>query len=326
MNTIQDRIIALTVIASTLGLGYVLLSGIADFELKGETRKVTIDFDRIDNIKAHVTEIKMAGHPIGKVSEIRLLRRDERTGLRDAMLAQNPSATNSAPPAIRVTGEIDPKIILSAQTVASIRQPSLMSENYIELAPGAPDSDPLPPDKVIAGTSGKGMNDLMDPGAALLVNLRDAASNVKSLTSGLEDKVPNVINKLEGLLADVKIVTSGLTNSMPATINKLDKVLENAKTLTGDLSSEENRERIRATLENAKSLTGDLKVASQDIKVVSQNLKVVSTHAKLITGTLGQRPWRLLFGGKEAVNQLPDEQRIISSNKPVPVKPAEGHR
>lgn len=319
MNNIQDRIIALAVIASTLGLGFVLLSGIGDFHVEGDTRKITIDFDRIDNVKANVTEIKMAGLPVGVVSGVRILTRQERAGLREALLARDPAATNSPPPAIRITGEIDPAIILSAETAASIRQASLMSEHYVELTPGAPDSEPLPAGAVIAGTSGKGMDDLMDPGAALLVNLRDAAVNVKSITSDVEEKMPKIFDKLEGVLADAKSVTSGLGTKVTSATEKLDKVLENAKTLTGDLSSEESREKIRATLENAKSLTGDL-------KVVSQNLKVVSTHAKLITGTLGQRPWRLLFGSEGAVNDLPDEKRIISSDKPITVKPAESSK
>lgn len=316
MNSIQDRIIALAVIASTLGVGFILLSGIGDYQIEGQTRKITIDFDRIDNVKAHVTEIKMAGLPVGKVSEVRILTRQERAGLRDAMLASDPSATNAPPPAIRVVGEIEPDLVLSAETVASIRQASLMSEHYIELTPGTPDSEPLPAGAVIAGTSGKGMDDLMDPGAALLVNLREVAVNVKSITSDVGEKMPKLFDRLEGVLVDVKTVTSGLGTKVPASIEKLDKVLENAKTLTGDLSSEETREKLRATLDNAKSLTADL-------NVVSQNLKVVSTHAKLITGTLGQRPWRLLFGGNDAVNELPDEKRIMSSDKPIPVKPAE---
>ncbi len=316
MTSIQDRIIALAVIGSTLGLGFILLTGIGDYEIEGKTRKVTIDFDRIDNVKPNVTEIKMAGLPVGIVSDVRILTRQERAGLRDAMLARDPAATNAAAPAIRVIGEIEPDLVLSSETVASIRQASLMSEHYIELTPGAPDSEPMPPGAVIAGTSGKTMDDLMDPGAALLVNLKDAAANVKSITTDVGQEFPKITEKLNGVLADVKSVTAGLGDKVPAAIEKLDRVLEDAKALTGDLGSEESREKLKATLENAKTLTADL-------NVVSQNLKVVTTHAKLITGTLGQRPWRLLFGKEGAVNDLPDEKRIISSDKPIPVKPAE---
>ncbi|MCC6355575.1 MAG: MCE family protein [Verrucomicrobiae bacterium] len=326
MHSIQDRIIALAVIASTLGLGFILLAGVADYEVEGKTRKITIDFDRIDNVKPHVTEIKMAGLPVGKVSEVRILARQERAGLREAMLARDPSATNAPAPAIRVIGEIEPDLVLSSETIASIRQASLMSEHYIELTPGAPDSEPMPPGTIIAGTSGKGMDDLMDPGAALLVNLKDAAANVKSITTDVGKELPKITEKLNGVLADAKSLTSGLGTKVPGTIDKADaavdklgKALDDVKALTGDLSSQENRDKLRATIENARSLTGDL-------KVVAQNLKVVSTHAKLITGTLGQRPWRILFGNDGAVNELPDEKRIISSDKPIPVKPAEQKR
>lgn len=339
MNNIQDRIIALAVIGSTLGLGFVLLSGIGDYQLKGDRRAITIDFDRIDNVKPRVTEIKMAGMPIGVVSDVRILSRQERAGLRDAMIARDPSATNTAPPAIRVTGDIEPSIILSMETVASVRQASLMSEQYIELSPGAPESDPLPPGAVIAGTSGKGMDDLMDPAAQLLANLRDAVKDVKMITSGLGERVPNAFARLEDILAEVKSLTSTVKDKVPASIDRLDAVLDNAKTFTADLSSEQSRGKIQATLDNAKSFTGELgspeardrlrailenaKTVTKDLRVVSQNLKVVTTHAKLITGTLGQRPWRILFGGKDAVNELPNEAAIIASDKPIQVKPAE---
>lgn len=339
MNNIQDRIIALAVIASTLGLGFVLLSGIGDYQLEGDTREITIDFDRIDNVKARVTEIKMAGMPIGVVSDVRILTRQERAGLREAMIAKDPSATNSPPPSIRVTGDIDPSVVLSAETVASVRQASLMSEQYVELSAGPPDSDPLPPGSIIAGTSGKGMDDLMDPAAKLLSNLRDAVADVKLITGGLGERLPNVLKDVETILSEVKTLTASIKVKIPASVDRLDAVLDNAKTFTGDLSSEKSRGKIQATLDNAKTFTGDLsspesrerlraifdnaKSVTADLKVVSQNLKVVSTHAKLITGTLGQRPWRVLFGGKDAVNELPDEQRILASDKPIPVKPAE---
>lgn len=282
MNDIQDRIIAGGVIACTVVLGFVLLSAVGDYHVKGDRRELTIDFDRVDNIKPNVTEIKLAGLPVGKVTGIRILAPGERIELRKSALERDPAATNAAPPTIRVEGYVDAAISLSAKTAVSIRQASMMSEHFIELSPGPPDSERLPEGAILAGSSGKSMDDLMDPGAALLANLRDATANVKTITTGLTSKIPEVVAKL-------------------------DDILGHAKSLTADLTTEESRQKLRDTIAN--------------LKVITDNLKVATTHAKLITATLAQRPWRVVFGGKP--NDLPDEDRIIDSDEAVPVKTAE---
>lgn len=56
----------------------------------------------------------------------------------------------------------------------------------------------------------------------------------------------------------------------------------------------------------------------EELRVVSQNLKVISTYTKALTGTLGAKPSRLIWGGKK--NQLPTEQQILESSRPVPVE------
>ncbi|NDA26198.1 MAG: MCE family protein, partial [Verrucomicrobia bacterium] len=53
-----------------------------------------------------------------------------------------------------------------------------------------------------------------------------------------------------------------------------------------------------------------------DLKVVLDNFKVISTYGKTFMGTVARKPWRLIFGGP--VPRLPTEDKIISSDKPVP--------
>ena len=105
-------------------------------------------------------------------------------------------------------------------------------------------------------------------------------------------------------------LTAKLEESFPDTIKKLDETLENVREITATLNSKKSRKRIEDLIAN--------------LKVTSDNLKIVSTHAKLFTGTVAQRPWRLVFGGKE--NKLPDEDEILSKDRPLKVKPAEGVR
>ena len=54
----------------------------------------------------------------------------------------------------------------------------------------------------------------------------------------------------------------------------------------------------------------------KDLKVVLDNFKVISTYGKTFMGTVARKPWRLIFGGP--VPRLPAEEKILSSEKPVP--------
>ena len=56
----------------------------------------------------------------------------------------------------------------------------------------------------------------------------------------------------------------------------------------------------------------------KELHVILLNLKVISTHAKAITEALGERPNRLIFGGK--TNKLTPESTILKSREPLPAK------
>jgi phospholipid/cholesterol/gamma-HCH transport system substrate-binding protein len=63
---------------------------------------------------------------------------------------------------------------------------------------------------------------------------------------------------------------------------------------------------------------GSLDQLLKDLSVISKNLKVVSTYGKAAMGTVGQRPWRLIWGGESV--KLPDEKEILKSSEPIPIK------
>ncbi len=269
----QDGVIAGSVFLASLVLGAVLLMGIGTIKAPTTLREITLDFARVDNIKPNLTQVKMAGLPIGKVTEVRILSLDERKQI----FEKDGTRKN-----IRVTAEVDTDVYLSDQVTASIRQASLMSEHFVELEPGDLAAAPMPDGFVIQGSAPSGMGDLMGGSGELLGNLKSASGSIKDLTATLNVKLPGVMGRLES-------------------------VLGNANLLVGDISSADNRDSIKKSIAN--------------IRVVTENLKVVSTHAKLLTATLAQRPWRVIFGGKP--NELPDENEVIKSLKAYPVKPAE---
>jgi len=54
----------------------------------------------------------------------------------------------------------------------------------------------------------------------------------------------------------------------------------------------------------------------KDLRVVLDNFKVISTYGKTFMATVARKPHRLIFGGP--VPRLPSEEKILSSDKPVP--------
>ncbi|MBM4455517.1 MAG: MCE family protein [Verrucomicrobia bacterium] len=54
----------------------------------------------------------------------------------------------------------------------------------------------------------------------------------------------------------------------------------------------------------------------KDLRVVLDNFKVISTYGKTFMATVARKPHRLIFGGP--VPRLPSEEKIISTDQPVP--------
>ena len=54
----------------------------------------------------------------------------------------------------------------------------------------------------------------------------------------------------------------------------------------------------------------------KDLRVVLDNFKVISTYGKTFMATVARKPHRLIFGGP--VPRLPSEEKILSTDKPVP--------
>jgi ABC-type transporter Mla subunit MlaD len=288
MNLKSDATIAISVILAALFLGVTLLISMGKLQTPGSQRQIYVDFDRIDNIKPRVTEVKVAGVAVGRVADIHILTRAERQGLLDA---------GGKDRRIRITVEVPEDLELSKTTSATIRQASLMSEHFIELTTGPASEELLAEGQILEGAAPAGVGDLMAPGGVLLARLTDAAESLKAT------------------LDNARFITDNAKKLAPEMLGKLDDTLNGSKALMDDLGSEKSRENIRALLSNIRAL-------SDETKVVATNLKVASTHAKLLTATLAQRPWRVLFGGKP--NTLPSEEEIIKSSKALLVKPAEG--
>lgn len=183
---------------------------------------------------------------------------------------------------VRVTAEIDRRMpALKQDSEAQIASDTILAEKFLDLTPGSPNAPDLQTGEAITAKPSASFDDLTREGLAMLQELNGIVSEIK-------DKNPDLPEKVNSLLTNAE----NLSKNADELIERLNEVVE------------KNDGKIDQTL--------------GDLHVVLQNLKVVSTYAKAITGTLGQKPWRVIWGGQTP--QLPSEQEILKSDKPLPVE------
>jgi ABC-type transporter Mla subunit MlaD len=173
---------------------------------------------------------------------------------------------------------------LSSDLTVEIKQDGVMGSKYLALIPSHTGAPPLENGALLYG--------------APLVELMDLAAPAQKM---LRDLQP-IMAELEPTMANLNALTEKLQEDMPNVLARLESVLGSSDALLKDVSSEEGRARLENML--------------KELHVVMSNMKVVSTHAKALTSTLGEKPWRLLWGDRP--NVLPTEAEIMASDKPLP--------
>jgi ABC-type transporter Mla subunit MlaD len=192
---------------------------------------------------------------------------------------------------VRVTARLDGEIPALLQgATATITSDTVLAEKFIDLRNAdftSGQSLPPPLDltrDIIPGQSVVGIDDLTREG------YRSVAA-VSGLLTRLEQDYPDLHTRIGSL------------------ITRADESMESAESLLLKLDTliAKNDPEIQATL--------------RDLRVTMQNLKVTTTYAKAFAGTIGEKPWRVLWGGKP--NELPPEEEILGSDQPTSVrKPA----
>jgi ABC-type transporter Mla subunit MlaD len=183
---------------------------------------------------------------------------------------------------IRVTALLEDSIPeLKVDSIASISSDTLLAEKFLDIEPGSLHSAALPEGQSLPCKEVASFDDLTRAGLNALTSINEVLEEVQKDGSGLPSKVNSLLVKADTLAVNA----DSLIQQMDGILKKNDKNLD--QTLA-------------------------------DLRVMTQNLKVVSTYAKSITATLGQKPWRLVWG--TTPNELPTEEQILNSKEPVPVK------
>lgn len=316
----SDYLIALGVLGCSLVILAALTFALAGWKPSGKSRVLYIDFPDVTGIRLH-SQVRYAGAPAGAVTAFRLLSDEER------------SATNWS--AVRVTISLSEGVpALPDDVRASLGSDTMLSEKFIALSAGSPDHPKLPDGSVLLGASGAGIETLVDSVGPLVqsvdklvAQLQGTLSNfdtvvaktggaVDTLHTGLADALPRISKLADGL--------KGTADNASGALTRIDKVVADADPLIKeDLKKFSTAiDDLRGSLENVSKLVKgtDQQISGRmaELSVVLQNLKVVSTHAKTLSKALAEKPNRLIFSGKSP--ELPSEQEILRSTKPVPTR------
>lgn len=314
-RNLSDYLVALAVIVCSVVLLGALTVALSGFQLEKPRRTVLIDFPDAAGVKVH-SEVRFAGARAGKVLSLRHLTPEER--------AQNPEPKY----VVRVTAAIEDDVPpIPADTRVSLGSDTLLSEKFVALSGGTPGSPPLGPDAhLYAGTSLS-----LD---SLLSSLGPVVDDAGGLLKDMRSQIAALLEDVNTLLTVVgKLATDGQGAMIQAKtlLARADKLLKDNE---GDIHSrlkelEAVMANLNHVLENADGFvsTTDVELNSrlQELEVVMQNLKVITTHAKAITETLGQRPWRLIWGTRDTKTLQP-EQTILESSEPLPATVVEEER
>lgn len=311
----SDVIIALVVIVCSVVLLGALTVALGGFSFKKGGRTLEIEFSDATGIKLH-SPVRYVGASAGAVTSVRYLTPDERRNSKDRKSA------------VRVTVQLSDKVPpIPSDVTASLAAETLLGEKFIALSGGSPDAAPLADGAIIRAKDGSGFDALADSAKA-------AIENVNRILTRLNDDYPQLIPRLADLLGQGNSLMSQGSNFVFNATGAITNA--NEIVIKFRVDSAEAMSRLNALLAQTRGIATNTDTAIvhvdsliqnneqslhkilEELRVVSQNLKVVSTYAKSLTGSLAERPSRIILSGKK--NELPTEQEILDSAEPVPTE------
>lgn len=313
----SDYFVALAVIACSLVLLGALTYALGGWKPASKGRTLDIDYADVTGVKLH-SEVRYAGAPAGKVTDIRLLTEAERQAL--------PAEKHLN--AVRVTVQLDEKLApLPADVAVGIASDTLLSDKFIALSGGSPDAPRLANAALLQGQSGGSIDDLLNSLGPFLKNAEAAIAGLEPLLMKTGEAVEAVKIGVNDVLPRVASVADSLKQtaaSADSLVKRADQLIaDNEGAIKTDLVElRTTLTTMQGTLKSANSLLGrtdkNLDARMQELGVVLQNLKVVSTNAKAFTQAIGEKPNRLIFSGKP--KPLTPETTILRTTRPVPAR------
>jgi phospholipid/cholesterol/gamma-HCH transport system substrate-binding protein len=219
--------------------------------------RLAADFDTVAGLEPK-SDVKMAGVPIGKVEDIRLVDGKPHLTLR-----------------------IDKGVKVPADSSVSMQSQGLLGEKYVEIAPGKDSAHPLPDGARIANVTTSPSLD------EIIRKVSGIADDVKRVSDAFAGSMGTEEGKasLKEIVENVRVATASLRKIIAGNEERIDRIVANVDRLSADLKeiAAQNKENLQATVANARAFSEDLKEISAANK---ENLRVTVANLRDISETL----------------------------------------
>lgn len=309
------------VVLSSLVILAALTFALSGVSWQKAGRSLAIDFPDVTGIRLH-SEIRYAGAVAGEVTGIRYLTTAER--LKEA------KRNNAVRVTVRLGHDVPP---LTTDVKVTLSSDTVMGEKFIALSAGDPEGRRLPADAIIQGEPLVTFDALAKSADGMVGNLNvvltrfnedygDLVARLQALLNhggSVLLQTSNLMNHAQGAVSNAGEIIAQLKSDYPALAAQLSELLASGSTVATNATR--TLDRVNGLVADADHLVvgNEARVADllNQLRVVAQNLKVVTTYAKALTGTLGEKPSRVIWGmSKQA---LPSEHEILDSSEPVQI-------
>ncbi len=205
-----------------------------------------------------------------------------------------PSDTKSQ---VRVTFSVDERVPVNSESVASIAQITLTSENHLEISTGSERGELLESGSLVksqegglfdvAGLVAQDVRELMGDVRSLLgVKQRDASKEELVTIADLFQKVETAVGAGTEAVEDVRDIVTENRADVQAIVKKIRDIEDSAHTLVTNLDAvlAENRPDIRASVESVKTATQRVEDATARLNGLADSLQAVLDNAQNLTG------------------------------------------
>lgn len=324
IRNLSDWIIALAVILCSVILLAALGMALSGAFLGIPSRFVEVDFVDITGVGLN-SEVRFAGAPAGRVSQVRILTPAER------------AASASPDNAVRLTLALHQGVPeIPSDVMASIASDTILSDKFVILDGGNPSSPPLAENATITGITPVPLDQLLRQADELVSTLDTMLASSGDATD-LFAELRGMLGDTRSLLTEVKALVAD-ASTLPAEVRPVltdfSAVAADARTVIGE--TRPGLKRTIASLERASTsldrlasegmqfLSSNEKNVSSlisETRVTMQNAKIAATYARVLAESLTRNPAQLIWGTRRPP-ELPPKEEILSSPKPVPTKPA----
>jgi phospholipid/cholesterol/gamma-HCH transport system substrate-binding protein len=246
--------------------------------------RLTVDFDSASGLDPKAN-VKMAGVPVGRVEEIRLVDNRARLVLR-----------------------IQEGVRIPADSVATIQSQGLLGEKYVEILPGGEADRVLPADGRVEKTlPPANLDEIVRKFTGIAEDVRRFTETLSS-TLGTEE----ARKALSDILRNVQEMTETLRVVVTANEERLNRILANVDTLSGDLRelSSASKDDLRATIANLREFSETLK---NDTPGLARKLEEMSENVSAMIGENRENIRESLVNLRSASAKLDDTLESASA-------------